>query len=160
MEPERRRCSTAATKSKVRALEHLRLFAYPRNKSYSGTHHRHRPNIRWAKALFNVGIKKVEPLDLTRAELQTRLRVMPSVREVERSSTRGSSLHTFSVAQIVTMFAISTLKSHEQSAALRGCEPLAAGRSLGVFHSFREKSWCDDTWTLPLWLQRNKHTSI
>ena len=43
------------------------------------------------------------------------------------------------VVQIVTMFAISTLKSHEQSAALRGCEPLAAGRSLGVFHSFREK---------------------
>ena len=40
-------------------------------------------------------VRALEHLDLASAELQTRLRVMPSVREVERSSTRrsGSILH-------------------------------------------------------------------
>jgi hypothetical protein len=65
VEPEPRRGSTAATrfslKANVHALEHLRLFAYPRKK-YSGTQHRYRPHIRRAKALLNVGIEKVERL--------------------------------------------------------------------------------------------------
>src|SRR5574344_2003053 len=39
-------------------------------------------------------VRALEPLDLASAELQTRLRVMPSVREVERSSTRFSECRT------------------------------------------------------------------
>src|SRR5574344_1410759 len=70
VEPEPRRGSTAATrfslKADVHALEHLRR---------SGALHRYSPHIRRAKALLNVGIKKVEPL-------------------------RGSAYNTFSVVQL------------------------------------------------------------
>src|SRR5574344_1503364 len=51
-------------------------------------------------------VRALEPLDLASAELQTRLRVMPSVREVERSSTRGSgstSLHNPQVQSAIAL---------------------------------------------------------
>src|SRR5574344_2764548 len=46
---------------------------------------------------LKANVHALEHLDLASAELQTRLRVMPSVREVERSSTRRSgALHRYS----------------------------------------------------------------
>ena len=65
VEPEPRRGSTAATKfspkSNVHALEHLRLFAYPRKK-YSGSIFHRKPQVQSAVALLNLGLKIVEPL--------------------------------------------------------------------------------------------------